>query len=142
MYINSPGGSVTAGLAIYDTMRFVECPISTWCIGQASSMGAILLAAGTKGKRFSLPHARVMIHQPWGGARGTAEDIHIQAKEIKVLKKTLVDILVRHTGQTAARIEADSDRDHFMSGADAKAYGLVDEVIEPPEPGAVEPKKK
>jgi ATP-dependent Clp protease protease subunit len=142
MYINSPGGSVTAGLAIYDTMRFVECPISTWCIGQASSMGAILLAAGTKGKRFSLPHARVMIHQPWGGARGTAEDIHIQAKEIKVLKKTLVEILVRHTGQTAARIEADSDRDHFMSGADAKAYGLVDEVIEPPEPGAIEPKKK
>jgi ATP-dependent Clp protease protease subunit len=142
MYINSPGGSVTAGLAIYDTMRFVECPISTWCIGQASSMGAILLAAGTKGKRFSLPHARVMIHQPWGGARGTAEDIHIQAKEIRVLKKTLVDILVRHTGQSAARIEADSDRDHFMSGADAKAYGLVDEVIEPPEPGAVEPKKK
>jgi len=142
MYINSPGGSVTAGLAIYDTMRFVECPISTWCIGQASSMGAILLAAGTKGKRFSLPHARVMIHQPWGGARGTAEDIHIQAKEIKVLKKTLVDILVRHTGQSAARIEADSDRDHFMSGADAKAYGLVDEVIEPPEPGAADPKKK
>jgi ATP-dependent Clp protease protease subunit len=142
MYINSPGGSVTAGLAIYDTMRFVECPISTWCIGQASSMGAILLAAGTKGKRFSLPHARVMIHQPWGGARGTAEDIHIQAREIKLLKKSLIDILVRHTGQSAARIEADSDRDHFMSGAEAKAYGLVDEVIEPPEPAAPEPTKK
>ena len=143
MYINSPGGSVTAGLAIYDTMQFVECPISTWCIGQASSMGAILLAAGTKGKRYSLPHARVMIHQPWGGARGTAEDIAIQAREIKTLKKSLVDILVRHTGQTAARIEADCDRDHFMSGEEAKGYGLIDEVVQPPEPGAApDPKKK
>ncbi|MSR46404.1 MAG: ATP-dependent Clp protease proteolytic subunit [Planctomycetes bacterium] len=143
MYINSPGGSVTAGLAIYDTMRFVECPISTWCIGQASSMGAILLAAGTKGKRYSLPHSRVMIHQPWGGARGTAEDIHIQAREIKTLKKMLVDILVKHTGQPASRIETDCDRDHFLSGAEAKAYGLVDEVVEPPElAAAVEPKKK
>ena len=143
MYINSPGGEVTAGLAIYDTMRFVECPISTWCIGQASSMGAILLAAGTKGKRYSLPHSRVMIHQPWGGARGTAEDIAIQAREIKTLKKSLVDILVRHTGQTAGRIEADCDRDHFMSGEEAKAYGLVDEVVQPPEPGAAaDPRKK
>jgi ATP-dependent Clp protease protease subunit len=144
MYINSPGGSVTSGLAIYDTMQFVECPISTWCIGQASSMGAVLLAAGTKGKRFSLPHARVMIHQPWGGARGTAEDIHIQAREIKTLKKVLVDILARHTGKAPDKIEADSDRDYFMSGYEAKEYGLVDEVIEPaalpaPEPG---PRKK
>jgi ATP-dependent Clp protease protease subunit len=131
MYINSPGGSVTSGLAIYDTMQFVECPISTWCIGQASSMGAVLLAAGTKGKRFSLPHARVMIHQPWGGAHGTAEDIHIQAREIKTLKKALVDILARHTGKAPDKIEADSDRDYFMSGYEAKEYGLVDEVIEP-----------
>ncbi|MBL8841193.1 MAG: ATP-dependent Clp protease proteolytic subunit [Planctomycetes bacterium] len=142
MYINSPGGSVTAGLAIYDTMQFVECPISTWCIGQAASMGAVLLAAGTKGKRYSLPHSRIMIHQPWGGARGTAEDIHIQAREIKTLKKTLTAVLARHTGQTAERIDADGDRDHFMSGAEAKAYGLVDEVIEPPAPTPAEPKKK
>ncbi len=142
MYINSPGGSVTAGLAIYDTMQFVECPISTWCIGQAASMGAVLLAAGTKGKRYSLPHSRIMIHQPWGGARGTAEDIHIQAREIKTLKKTLTAVLARHTGQTAERIDADGDRDHFMSGAEAKAYGLVDEVIEPTEPAVVETKKK
>lgn len=142
MYINSPGGSVTAGLAIYDTMQFVECPISTWCIGQAASMGAVLLAAGTKGKRYSLPHSRIMIHQPWGGARGTAEDIHIQAREIKTLKKTLTAVLARHTGQTAERIDADGDRDHFMSGAEAKAYGLVDEVIEPPAPTPVDAKKK
>jgi ATP-dependent Clp protease, protease subunit len=144
MYINSPGGSVTSGLAIYDTMQFVECPISTWCIGQASSMGAVLLAAGTKGKRFSLPHARVMIHQPWGGARGTAEDIHIQAREIKTLKKVLVDILARHTGKPPEKIEADSDRDYFMSGYEAKEYGLVDEVIEPAALPAADPglKKK
>ena len=142
MYINSPGGSVTAGLAIYDTMRFVECPISTWCIGQASSMGAILLAAGTKGKRFSLPHSRVMIHQPWGGARGTAEDIRIQAREIKTLKKLLVGILERHTGRDAAKIEADSDRDYFMSGHEAKEYGLVDDVIEPVRETPADPKKK
>jgi ATP-dependent Clp protease protease subunit len=144
MYINSPGGSVTSGLAIYDTMQFVECPISTWCIGQASSMGAVLLAAGTKGKRFSLPHARVMIHQPWGGARGTAEDIHIQAREIKTLKKVLVEILARHTGKPPEKIEADSDRDYFMSGYEAKEYGLVDEVIEPAALPAADPglKKK
>jgi ATP-dependent Clp protease protease subunit len=140
MYINSPGGTVTAGLAIYDTMQFVECPISTWCIGQASSMGAILLAAGTKGKRFSLPHSRVMIHQPWGGAQGTADDIHIQARELKSLKKTLLEVMARHTGQTTAKIEADSDRDFFMSGHEAKEYGIVDEVIEPAPPA--EEKKK
>ena len=142
MYINSPGGSVTAGLAIYDTMQFVECPISTWCIGQAASMGAVLLAAGTKGKRYSLPHSRIMIHQPWGGARGTAEDIHIQAREIKTLKKSLTAVLARHTGQPPERIDADGDRDHFMSGAEAKAYGLVDEVIEPSAIAPVDPKKK
>ena len=142
MYINSPGGSVTAGLAIYDTMQFVECPISTWCIGQASSMGAVLLAAGTKGKRFSLPHSRVMIHQPWGGARGTAEDIRIQAREIKTLKKLLIGILERHTGRDAAKIEADSDRDYFMSGQEAKEYGLVDDVIEPVREAPADPKKK
>ncbi len=142
LYVNSPGGNVTSGLAIYDTMQFVECPISTWCIGQASSMGALLLAAGTKGKRFSLPHARIMIHQPWGGARGTAEDIGIQARELKSLKRTLVDILARHTGQPKERIEADSDRDFFMSGAEAKEYGIVDEVIEPVAPTAADAKKK
>ena len=142
LYINSPGGVVTAGLAIYDTMQFVECPISTWCIGQASSMGAVLLAAGTKGKRFSLPHSRVMIHQPWGGARGTAEDIRIQAREIKTLKKLLIGILERHTGRDAAKIEADSDRDYFMSGQEAKEYGLVDDVIEPVREAPADPKKK
>lgn len=141
MYINSPGGSVTAGLAIYDTMQFVECPISTWCIGQASSMGAVLLAAGTKGKRYSLPHSRIMIHQPWGGARGTAEDIGIQAREIKTLKKQLSEVLARHTGQSVAKIEADSDRDHFMSGSEAKEYGLVDEVIVPVAPEDASKKK-
>jgi ATP-dependent Clp protease protease subunit len=141
MYINSPGGTVTAGLAIYDTMQFVECPISTWCIGQASSMGALLLASGTKGKRFSLPHARIMIHQPWGGAAGTAEDINIQARELKTLKKTLVDIMAKHTGQPPAKIEVDSDRDFFMSGHEAKAYGIVDEVIEPVAAASPAPKK-
>jgi len=141
MYVNSPGGTVTAGLAIYDTMQFVECPISTWCIGQASSMGALLLAAGTKGKRFSLPHARIMIHQPWGGAQGTAEDINIQARELKTLKRTLIDIMARHTGQSPAKIEVDSDRDHFMSPLEAKEYGLVDEVIEPVVPSAPPAKK-
>jgi ATP-dependent Clp protease protease subunit len=141
MYINSPGGTVTAGLAIYDTMQFVECPISTWCIGQASSMGALLLTAGTKGKRFSLPNSRIMIHQPWGGAQGTAEDIHIQARELKTLKRTLIDILAKHTGQPTAKVEVDSDRDFFMSGHEAKAYGLVDEVIEPVAPAPPSSKK-
>jgi len=131
MYINSPGGSITAGLAIYDTMQFVECAVATWCIGQASSMGALLLAAGTKGKRFSLPHSRIMIHQPWGGAQGTAADINIQAAELKKLKRMMIEILVRCTGQGAQKIELDSDRDYFMSGAEAKAYGLVDEVVDP-----------
>jgi ATP-dependent Clp protease protease subunit len=134
MYINSPGGSITAGLAIYDTMQLVQCPIATWCLGQASSMGSLLLSAGEKGKRFSLPHSRIMIHQPWGGARGTAEDIQIQAEEMKYLKNTLTDILCRHTGQPREKIEADADRDFFMSGSEAMEYGLVDEVIFPVSP--------
>ena len=129
VYINSPGGSVTAGLAIYDTMRFVKCDVATYCLGQAASMGSLLLAAGTKGKRYSLPNARVMIHQPWGGTQGTASDIHIQAKEILKLKEQLNQILVRHTGQSLERIEKDTDRDYFMSAEEAKNYGIVDAVI-------------
>jgi len=129
MYINSPGGSVTSGLAIYDTMQFVECPISTWCIGQASSMGAVLLAAGTKGKRFSLPHARVMIHQPWGGVEGQASDIGIHAREILRVREELNQILCKHTGQSLTRIEQDTDRDRFLGSHEAREYGLIDEVI-------------
>ena len=129
IYINSPGGVVTAGLAIYDTMQFVKCDIATFCVGQAASMGALLLAAGKKGKRFALPHSRVMIHQPWGGAQGSASDIHIQATEILKLRKSLNDLLVKHTGQPLERIEKDTDRDYFMSGEEACAYGLVDNVI-------------
>ncbi len=129
IYINSPGGSVTAGLAIYDTMRFVKCDVATYCLGQAASMGALLLAAGTKGKRYALPNARVMIHQPWGGTQGTASDIHIQAKEILKLKEQLNKILVEHSGQPLDRIEKDTDRDYFMSAEEAKNYGIVDSVI-------------
>ncbi|MFA7255289.1 MAG: ATP-dependent Clp endopeptidase proteolytic subunit ClpP [Candidatus Omnitrophota bacterium] len=129
VYINSPGGSVTAGLAIYDTMRFVKCDVATYCLGQAASMGSLLLAAGTKGKRYALPNARVMIHQPWGGTQGTASDIHIQAKEILKLKEQLNQILVHHTGQTIEKIEKDTDRDYFMSAQEAKDYGIVDQVI-------------
>jgi len=131
VYINSPGGSVTAGLAIYDTMRFVKCDVATYCLGQAASMGSLLLAAGTKGKRYSLPNSRVMIHQPWGGTQGTAADIHIQAKEILKLREQLNQILVHHTGQTIEKIEKDTDRDHFMSAQEAKDYGLVDEILLP-----------
>ena len=130
LYINSPGGHVTAGLAIYDTMQFVQCDVATYCIGQAASMGAVLLAAGTKGKRYALPHSRIMIHQPWGGARGTAADIEIQAEEILKLKTTLTKILSRHTGQPEPIVERDTDRDRFMSSHAAKEYGLVDEVVE------------
>ncbi len=130
VYIHSPGGSVTAGLAIYDTMQFVKCDVSTYCLGQAASMGALLLAAGTKGKRYSLPHSRVMIHQPWGGAQGTASDISIHAKEILKLKDDLNKILVKHTGQSFERVEKDTDRDFFMSANEAKTYGIVDQVIE------------
>ena len=129
IYINSPGGSVTAGLAIYDTMQFVKCGVSTYCMGQAASMSALLLAAGTKGKRYALPHARVMIHQPWGGAQGSASDIHIQATEILKMKVQLNRILADHTGQPLERIEQDSDRDYFMSPEEAKKYGIVDDVI-------------
>lgn len=129
IYINSPGGSVTAGLAIYDTMQFVKCDIATYCLGQAASMGSFLLTAGTKGKRYSLPNSRVMIHQPWGGAQGTASDIHIQAKEILKLKDQLNRMLAKHTGQPVEKIEKDTDRDYFMSAEEAKNYGLVDEVI-------------
>ncbi len=129
IYINSPGGSVTSGLAIYDTIQFVKCDVSTYCLGQAASMGAFLLAAGTKGKRFALPNSRVMIHQPWGGAQGTASDIHIQATEILKMKVQLNKLLAKHSGQTLEKIEKDTDRDYFMSGDEAKNYGLVDEVI-------------
>ncbi|MDA8100199.1 MAG: ATP-dependent Clp endopeptidase proteolytic subunit ClpP [Nitrospiraceae bacterium] len=129
LYLNSPGGVVTAGLAIYDTMNYLKSPVSTICIGQAASMGALLLAAGTKGKRFSLPHSRIMIHQPIGGFQGQATDIEIHAKEILKLKDTLNQILAKHTGQSLDKIAADTERDFFMSGADALSYGLIDEVI-------------
>ncbi len=130
VYINSPGGSVTSGLAIYDTMRFVKPDVCTYCIGQAASMGAVLLSAGTKGKRFALPNSRIMIHQPWGGVQGTAADISIQAKEILKLKEKLNQILSLHTGKPVDVIEKDTDRDFFMSAEEAKEYGLVDHVIE------------
>jgi ATP-dependent Clp protease protease subunit len=129
IYINSPGGIVTAGLAIYDTMNYIKSPVSTICIGQAASMGALLLAAGTNGKRFSLPHARIMIHQPMGGFQGQATDIEIHAREMLKMKDTLNKILANHTGQPIEKIQTDTDRDFFMSGEDAKTYGLVDEVI-------------
>jgi len=130
IFLNSPGGSVTAGLAIYDTMQFVHCPVATYCIGQAASMGAVLLAAGTKGKRHALPNSRIMIHQPWGGVGGTAIDISIQADEILRLKKRLGEILGKHTGRPAEQVEKDSDRDFFLGAAEAKAYGLIDEIVE------------
>ena len=130
LFINSPGGSVTAGLAIYDTMQFVQCPVATYCIGQAASMGAVLLAAGSAGKRHALPHSRVMIHQPWGGVRGTAADIEIQAEEILKLKGTLSGILGSHCGKEAQQVSKDSDRDFFLSATEAKEYGLIDEIVE------------
>lgn len=130
MYINSPGGIVSSGLAIYDTMQYVKPDISTYCIGQAASMGALLLAAGAKGKRFSLPHARIMLHQPMGGFQGQATDIEIHAKEILRMKEMLNGILSDHTGQPLDKIHADTDRDFFMSGKDAKEYGVIDEVIQ------------
>jgi ATP-dependent Clp protease protease subunit len=129
VYINTPGGAVTSGLAIYDTIQFVKPDVATYCVGQATSMGALLLAAGTKGKRFALPHARIMIHQPWGGVKGAAEDISIQAKEILRLRDKLNEILAKHTGQPLDKIQKDTDRDYFMSADEAKVYGLVDEVI-------------
>ena len=131
VYINSPGGSVTAGLAIYDTMQFIKCDVATYCVGQAASMGALLLAAGTKGKRFVLPNSRVMIHQPWGGVQGAAADISIQAKEILKLRDRINEILAYHTGQSLEKIQKDTDRDYFMSAGESKDYGLIDEVILP-----------
>ncbi len=128
-YINSPGGSVTAGLAIYDTIQYIRPQVSTVCLGQAASMGAVLLAAGEKGKRYALPHSRIMIHQPLGGFQGTAADVDIQAREILRMREELGAILVKHTGQSLKRIERDTDRDLFMTGRQALEYGLVDEVI-------------
>jgi ATP-dependent Clp protease protease subunit len=139
VYINSPGGLVTAGLAIYDTMQFVQCDVATYCIGQAASMGAVLLAGGTKGKRHALPHSRIMIHQPWGGARGTAADIEIHAEEILKLRTTLNQILARHTGRDIEQVTQDTDRDNFFDAHEAQEYGLVDEVVETLKD---EPKKK
>ena len=129
IYINSPGGIVTAGLAIYDTMQFVKCDVATYCVGQAASMGALLLAGGTKGKRYGLSHSRVMIHQPWGGVQGQAIDISIQAKEILKLRDRINELLSLHTGQALEKIQKDTDRDFFMSAEEAKDYGLIDEVI-------------
>jgi ATP-dependent Clp protease, protease subunit len=129
MYINSPGGSVTAGLAILDTMKMVKCPVATYCVGQAASMGAILLAAGEKGKRHALPNARIMIHQPWGGAQGKASDIEITAREILRLKDILNGILAEASGKTLEAVTADTDRDHFMSAEEAKTWGIVDKVL-------------
>jgi len=131
LYVNSPGGVVTAGLAIYDTMQHVRCPVSTICIGQAASMGAVLLAAGQKGRRTALPNARIMIHQPLGGARGQATDIEIQAREIRHMKEVLIDILVRSTGKTKEDIGRDIERDFYMGPAHAKEYGIIDEIFEP-----------
>ena len=129
MYINSPGGSVTAGLAIYDTMRFLKCPVATYCVGQAASMGAILLSGGTRGQRFALPNARIMIHQPWGGAQGKASDIEITAREILRLKEVLNGILAANAGKSPEAVAADTDRDHFLSAEEAKVWGIVDRVI-------------
>lgn len=131
VYINSPGGSVTAGLAIYDTMQFLKCDVITYCVGQAASLSALLLSAGTKGKRYALPNARIMIHQPWGGAQGQAVDIGIQAKEILRLRELINNLLAFHTGKPKEVIEKDTDRDFFMSAEEAKEYGIVDEVVMP-----------
>ncbi|MCX7819159.1 MAG: ATP-dependent Clp endopeptidase proteolytic subunit ClpP [Kiritimatiellae bacterium] len=133
LYINSPGGSVTAGLALYDTMRYLSCPVETYCVGQASSMAAVLVAAGTKGRRYALPNARIMIHQPWGGVEGQAADISIQAKEILRLRDRLNEILAFHTGRSVEAVAKDTDRDFFMSAEEARQYGLVDEVLRPRE---------
>jgi ATP-dependent Clp protease protease subunit len=130
IYINSPGGVVSAGLAIYDTMQYIKSPCTTICVGQAASMAAVLLCAGVKGKRFSLPNARVLIHQPMGGAQGQASDIDIQAKEILKLRERLNKILAKHTGQSLKKIEKDTDRDYYMSAEEAKEYGIVDQIIE------------
>ena len=138
LYINSPGGVVTSGLAIYDTIQFMRAPVSTICVGQAASMGALLLTAGAKGKRYALPNARIMIHQPSGGAQGQATDIEIQAREILKVREKLNNILVHHTGQPLKKIEEDVERDYFMSAEEAKSYGLIDDVLTKRQ----EPKKK
>ena len=135
LYINSPGGSVSAGLAIYDTMQFIHCDVATYCIGQCASMGAVLLTAGTSGKRFALPNSRVMIHQPLAGMEGTAEEIMIHAKEFAKIKAKLNGILLKHTGRDLTQIEKDTDRDRFMSAEEARDYGLIDNVIEKMEIG-------
>lgn len=137
MYINSPGGMVSAGLAIYDTMQYLECEVNTYCIGMAASMGALLLSAGTKGRRFALPNSRIMIHQPSGGVGGTSKEIELQAKEILYLKKRLSEILSNHTGKTYDQIIEDSDRDYYMSSAEAVEYGLIDQVLGVPTPEIV-----
>jgi len=129
LYLNTPGGETTAGLAIYDTMQFVKSPVATICVGLAASMGAVLLAAGVPGRRYALPHAKVMIHQPWGGAQGEASDIAIQAQEILKTKRTINEILAKHTGQPLEKIERDTDRDYFLSAEEARAYGLIDQVV-------------
>lgn len=134
IYINSPGGSVTAGLAIYDTMQYIRCPITTLCVGQASSMASVLLAAGTKGKRYALPHARILLHQPLWGVSGQATDIDIQAREIIYVKGKMIDILAKHTNQPTDRIRVDTDRDFYMGPSEALEYGLIDEVIQRKEP--------
>jgi len=130
MYINSPGGSITAGMAIYDTMQFISCDVATYCLGQCASMGAMLLTAGTKGKRFALPNSRIMIHQPLAGMQGTAVELEIHAKEVIRTKRRMNELMLKHTGQTLDKIEQDTDRDNFMSAEEARAYGLIDSVLE------------
>ncbi|ADB16438.1 ATP-dependent Clp protease, proteolytic subunit ClpP [Pirellula staleyi DSM 6068] len=143
LYINSPGGSISAGMAIYDTMQFVTCDVATYCIGQAASMGAVLLTAGAPGKRFALPNARIMIHQPLAGMQGTAEEIMIHAKEFRRIKQRMNEIMLKHTGQPMEKIESDTDRDRFMSAAEAAEYRIVDKVIERmPTPTASTPKSE
>lgn len=142
LYINSPGGLVTAGLAIYDTMRYIKAPVSTICVGQAASMGAFLLSGGEKGKRFALPHSRIMIHQPLGGFQGQATDIHIQAQEILRLKRRLNELLAEHSGQAVEKVEADTERDYFMGGVEAVAYGIIDSIVTRNEAGREVPGDK
>lgn len=139
MYINSPGGSITSGMAIYDTMQFVTCDVATYCIGQCASMGAMLLTAGSKGKRFALPNSRIMIHQPLAGMQGTAVELEIHAKEVLRTKRRMNELMLKHTGQTLDKIEADTDRDNFMSADEAKSYGLIDSVLEKLPPPATTP---
>ena len=130
MYINSPGGSITSGMAIYDTMQFITCDVATYCLGQCASMGAMLLTAGTKGKRYALPNSRIMIHQPLAGMQGTAVELEIHAKEVLRTKRRMNELMLKHTGQTLEKIEQDTDRDNFMSAEEAKSYGLIDSILE------------